>query len=389
MFKQICIANTAINTFIDLEKLKLSKKKSHNVHIGKQKTNCPSLRVHEQQMEQSSQETYLGDVVNISGKNRPNIESRRAKGYGILSNILAIVDEVPLGHWKVDAGLNLRQAMLLNGVLFNSEAWHNVSHNDLSLLEKVDEALLRGLLNGHAKIPLEALFLETYSIPIRFVVSSRRLMYLHSILQRSQDEMIRKIYEVQKVDTSPGDFTELIAEDKDMLGLNMSDLEIGSMNKQKFKKIVKVKTREAAFLYLKSLKQGHSKMDGIIYEKFEKASYMNSPLFNGENVALLLALRTRTVRGIKNDFRGMYPDIKCPLRCGEDDTLQHILECSVIKLNHTTSDISNNDIRYEDVFASDIMKQKQVTELYQQLLEVRNNLLNSQPVALTGPVHRL
>ena len=49
--------------------------------------------------------------------------------------------------------------------------------------------------------------------------------------------MIRKIYEVQKVDTSPGDFTELIAEDKDMLGLNMSDLEIGSMNKQKFKKI--------------------------------------------------------------------------------------------------------------------------------------------------------
>ena len=143
--------------------------------------------------------------------------------------------------------------------------------------------------------------------------------------------MIRKIYEVQKVDTSPGDFTELIAEDKDMLGLNMSDLEIGSMNKQKFKKIVKVKTREAAFLYLKSLKQGHSKMDGIIYEKFEKASYMNSPLFNGENVALLLALRTRTVRGIKNDFMGITRILSNPLVCGEDDTLQHILECSVIK----------------------------------------------------------
>jgi hypothetical protein len=110
--------------------------------------------------------------------------------------------------------------------------------------------------------------------------------------------MIRKIYEVQNVDPSPGDFTELIDEDKEMLGIDMSYLEIGSMNKQKFKKIVKVKTREAAFLYLKSLKQGHSKMDGMKYRKFEKASYMNSPLFNGENVALLLALRPRTVRGI-------------------------------------------------------------------------------------------
>jgi hypothetical protein len=85
----------------------------------------------------------------------------------------------------------------------------------------------------------------------------------------------------------------------------------------------------------------------------------------------------------------MYPDIKWPLLCREDNTLQHILECSVIKLNHITSDISNSDIRYEDVFASDIMKQKQVTELHQQLLEVRNNLLNHQPVAVTGPMHSL
>ena len=279
--------------------------------------------------------------------------------------------------------------MMLNGILFNSEAWHNVSQNDLTLLEKVDEALLQGLLNAHAKIPLEAMFLETSSIPIRFIVSSRTLMYLHSILQRNQDEMIRKIYEVQKVDPSPGDFIELIAEDKDMLGVNMSDLEIGSMSKLKFKRIVKDKTRQAAFLYLQSLKQGHSKMDGIKYEKFEKAAYMNSPLFNSESVALLLALRTRTVRGIENDFRGMFPVIKCPLSCGEDDTLQHVLECSTIHSNHTTSDLTSSDIRYEDVFSSDIIKQKQATELYRQLLEVRENLLNSQPEALTGPVHRL
>ena len=179
--------NTAINTFIELEKLPLSKNKSHNVHIGKQNKNCPVLKVHGDIMEQSDQEKYLGDIVHKSGKGRPNIEARKGKGYGILSNILAIVNEVPLGHWRVDAGLTLRQAMLLNGILFNSEAWHNVSQNDLILLEKVDEALLRGLLNAHSKIPLEALFLETSCIPIRFNVAT--------ILQRNPDEMIRKVYE--------------------------------------------------------------------------------------------------------------------------------------------------------------------------------------------------
>ena len=84
-----------------------------------------------------------------------------------------------------------------------------MSQNDLILLKTVDEALLRGLLNAHSTIPLEALFLETSCIPIRFIVASRRLMYLQTILQRSPDEMVRKVYDVQKVDTSPGDFYEL------------------------------------------------------------------------------------------------------------------------------------------------------------------------------------
>ena len=171
--------NTAINTFVELEKMTLSKKKSHNVHIGKQNKNCPALKIHGEDMGQTNQEKYLGDVVDKSGKVRANIEERKAKGYGMLANIMAIITEVPLGHWKVDAGLQLRQAMLINGILFNSEAWHNVSQDDLKILEKVDEALLRGILNAHSKIPLEALFLESSSIPIRFIVSSRRMMYLH------------------------------------------------------------------------------------------------------------------------------------------------------------------------------------------------------------------
>ena len=131
-------------------------------------------------MEQSKQETYLGDLIDKSGTIRPNVEMRKAKGYGVVTNILAIVNEVPLGHWKIEAGLRLRQAMLINGILFNSKAWHGVFQKDLNVLEKVDEALLRGLLMAHAKIPLEALFLESSSIPIRFIVSSRRLMFITS-----------------------------------------------------------------------------------------------------------------------------------------------------------------------------------------------------------------
>ena len=104
--------NSAI---IDLEKLTLSKKKCHNIHIGKQNVKCPALKVHGNKMENSTQERYLGDIVHNSGTNKASIDKRKSRGYGITSEILAIVNEIPLAHWKIQAGLSLRQAMLVNG----------------------------------------------------------------------------------------------------------------------------------------------------------------------------------------------------------------------------------------------------------------------------------
>ena len=218
--------NSAINTFIDLEKLTLSKKKCHNIHIGKQNVKCPALKVHGNKMENSTQERYLGDIVHNSGTNKASIDKRKSRGYGITSEILAIVNEIPLAHLKIQAGLSLRQAMLANGILFNSEAWHGVTKKDIITLEKVDEALLRGLLQAHSKIPLEALFLETKSVPLHYIAASRRIMYLYNILQKDKNEIVHRVIEAQKSDPNPGDFVLLMKEDCEGIGLIMSEKEI-------------------------------------------------------------------------------------------------------------------------------------------------------------------
>ena len=98
-------------------------------------------------MESSNSEKYLGDQIHHSGTVTATILSRKAKGYGRVNEILALLNEAPLGSWKIKAGIILRQAMLINGTLFNSEAWHGISDKEVSSLEKVDEALLKGLLS--------------------------------------------------------------------------------------------------------------------------------------------------------------------------------------------------------------------------------------------------
>ena len=140
---------------------------------------------------------------------------------------------------------------------------------------------------------------------------------------------MRRIYEAQKNDPSPGDFM-----DCERIGLDISDNQISKMQKHQFRKLVKSKTSYTAFKYLQNMQQGHSKMKLIKYEKFELTPYLNSPVFNNSNRILLLAVKTRTVRGIRSDFGGLYPDKMCPLGCGEIDNLENILSCRVLRQHH-------------------------------------------------------
>ena len=57
-------------------------------------------------------------------------------------------------------------------------------------------------------------------------------------------------------------------------------------------------------------------MQHIIYNDLEKQKYLKPPLFDSDSSALLLALRTKTVRCIKSDSKSMFADTECPLGCG-------------------------------------------------------------------------
>ena len=99
------------------------------------------------------------------------------------------------------------------------------------------------------------------------------------------------------------------------------------MKGENYKAKVRSKVSQTALRYLKQKQSGHSKLDNLTYQKLEISNYMNSPIFNSQSVQMLFALRTRTVRNIKTEFRGMFPDVDCPLGCGHIDSLPNILIC--------------------------------------------------------------
>jgi hypothetical protein len=287
---------------MELKKLKLSAQKCSKIHIGKDTRCCPDLKTHEEEMKNSKKEKYLGDQIDNSGKIKETVKDRVAKGHGIVAEILAMLDEIPLGMYRLEMGLKLRQAMLINGILYNSEAWHAVTKDDTEALEKVDEGLLRSLLRSYPKCPLEFLYLETGSIPIGHIISSRRIMYLRTILRREEEELIKRVFKEQERNTTPGDFVELVKADLEKYNMVYDEESIQASQEDNFKTLLRKNIKEVAFNELKRKQESHSKVNEITYDKLEKQSYLISPLFANDDVEVLSNLRSHTTRGIRGNF---------------------------------------------------------------------------------------
>ena len=383
-------ANSVVNSFMDIKKLTLSKKKCHNVHIGNENFgSCSKLKVQDSPMFNEKTVKYLGDHVNNTGKINATIEERKSKAFGISTEILSIANNVPLGSWRVKSGLLLRQAMLVNGTLYNSECWQGQDvDTGIQGLAKPDQSLLRGLVSGHSKVPLEFLFLETGCVPVPQIHACRRMIYLHTILTKESHELVWRFYEAQKFDSLPGDFYRLVKSDMEKFEINLTDDQISRMSSRSYKNYIKSKVFQYAFKILKMKQEGQNKIKHIKYKTFAIQPYLSSPLFSKDDISTLFGLRSRTIRSIRNDFREQYkPNLSCPVCEQHLDSLPLLLTCPRLKTEllklSPSEQTTIKKTKYDDVFSSDLIVQKQATQVYSQLLSLRDKLL-AAPTALAN-----
>ena len=182
-------------------------------------------------MKEADQEKCLGDTIHKSGNIDETIEKRKNKGEGIIAEILSIISDIPLGKHKIEVALKLREAMLINGILYNSEAWHGVKDAHIVKLEQLDNSLL-GILKAHCKTPIEFLHLETGTVPLRWIISQRRINYLRHMLSRSNEELIKKVFLDQREKSSKGDFAQLVEKDLKDFGISYENISSGVITKK-------------------------------------------------------------------------------------------------------------------------------------------------------------
>ena len=77
-----------------MKNLRLGHNKCFKMHVGKNDSCCPMLKVHEKPMLTSNREKYLGDLITSDCKINYNIEERYNKGIGFLNQIFSLLKEI-------------------------------------------------------------------------------------------------------------------------------------------------------------------------------------------------------------------------------------------------------------------------------------------------------
>ena len=296
-----------------------------------------------------------------------------------------MLDELCLGDYYFESANILRNSLLLNSLLSNSEAWYNVTPKEISSLESVDEMLLRKIFSAHSKTPLELLYLESGNIPIRFILKAKRINFLWYILNEDASCLLHRVFQAQCENPVQGDWVKTVTDDIKEIDLKMNFKDIQKMSEKSFKNLVKSKVKVAAFEFLIKIQATKSKLRNIKYKTLELQNYLkpgNSMTI--QDKSFIFEVRSRMLP-VKCNFKTGQSDLKCRKCDIDDEDQQHLLTCTALEENTL---LPYSEIpEYEMLFCDDPKK----IQILENILKTKfKSLINKQiPSAHTSQLNAL
>ena len=204
-------------------------------------------------------------------------------------------------------------------------------------------------------------------------------MYLWHILKQTDDQLLRKVYNAQKLKPTKGDWYEMIQGEKSKYKMKETDEEISKMSKSKFKRIVDKKVNTFAFETLKAKASTHSKSLKILsgiqnISVLKRTEYLRGNTLTRDDCQLLFKLRSKML-DVKANFSNLYENDLICRTCKIPDSIEdeeHLLVCDQLK-----SEAGDSEVKFDFVFQN-LENQVKAVKTYKSILIKREVLLEFQ-----------
>ena len=157
------------------------------------KDNGDTISISGEKVEIKTSFRYLGDFFNYHD-NSDLCKERARKAIGTSTEIISLCKEINFGKNQISEMLLLYHLVFLPRIVYNCEAWTNLTCKDYSCLENAQKNFLRHVVEVPKSTPTSGLFLEMGILPVQFVIEVRQLMFPKKIITRDPSDPVKKVY---------------------------------------------------------------------------------------------------------------------------------------------------------------------------------------------------
>ena len=146
------LSNDIICNMQRRKRLKVSTEKCKLLKVNS-KDNGDTISISGEKVEIKMSFRYLGNIFNYHGDNSDLCKERARKTIGTSIEIISLCKEINFGKNQISEMLLLYHSVFLPRLVYNCEAWTNLTCKDYSCLENVQKNFLRHVMEVPKSTP--------------------------------------------------------------------------------------------------------------------------------------------------------------------------------------------------------------------------------------------
>ena len=187
---------------------------------------------------------YLEDIFNSQGNNSDLCKDRLGRAVGTSIEIISLCKEVNFGKNQISNMLLLYESVFFPRLVYNCEAWTNLTRKDYLDFEKVQKDFLLRVMEVPNSTHTADLFLELGILPAQFVIELRQLTFSKKILNRDQEDPVKRIYNEMLKYPAEKNWANNVLDLRHKYNLPQNDDNIVNMTWPVWKKMVKKRSKD-------------------------------------------------------------------------------------------------------------------------------------------------
>ena len=319
-------SNRAVQFFSHTKRLQLNIPKCVQLIVNLNRSEVPpSLTIDNNEITNVRSAKCLGDIFTSNGSNNELVADRVNKGKSIIITALSLCNDITLGHHSVRSAITVYNSVFLHGILFNSQAWSDITQTQMSELQTIQLKFLKRIVQAPSSTSNSFTYLELGILPVQYEFDKRQLSFLHHITHMDPNQPLSQIQHQQSLFTYEHNWTYHI--NHLLRKYNLTDIDVKSMSKSQWKSQVHSALVTHAFHTLKAQCRSQSKSYSLEYESFQTQRYLLTLPF--KMASFVFRLRARNLI-CKDNHHKAFTNLICRMCNVEIENQEHIMNCSSV-----------------------------------------------------------